>query len=153
MKKARVFSLFFALAILAPMAHAQHGANLTITPYGFGASTNVYRAPCTGAITGTPLDGGTVGTPSATGGGCSAVGTFTLIGNIPAGSNTFSDNGNAAGANVVYQFTSLCPAAGCTDTNMSTGESSPSLQIATALPTTFVPPAPAVTAASVTGFR
>lgn len=153
--KMRMFMLFFAVLAVAGVGHAQtgHGAQLTITPYGFGASTNVYAAPCNVSVIGTPVQGGVVGTPSSTGGGCSSVGQMNLIGNIPAGNNSYSDTTQVAGANVVYQFVSVCPSAGCT--NMTAGNSPPSVQIAVTLPKVSTPPvAPIVPGvAAVTGFN
>lgn len=155
--KVRFQMLLIAVAVMfcGSVAHAQtgHGAQVTVTPYGFGASTNVYAAPCNVAVIGTPVQGGVVGTPSSTGGGCSSVGQMNLIGNIPAGNNSYSDTTQVAGANVVYQFVSVCPSAGCT--NMTAGNSPPSVQIAVTLPKVSTPPvAPIVPGvAAVTGFN
>ena len=138
------------ILLIAPAAFAQgHGGSLSFTPYGNGSSVNVYRAPCTGSVTGAAQpNGGTIGTPSATGGGCSSVGTFALLANVPT-ANTYTDNSGSVSTGYVYQLTTLCPATGCTDAQKSSGESTPSLQVAAETPPPPKPGSP--TGFSVTG--
>src|SRR5512147_525088 len=94
----------------------QHSATLT-----WGASTttgvsyHVYRATCTGTITG---------------GVCSQAGTYSIIGTVNV--LTYADTLVSGGEKLDYYVTAFCPTAGCSDG--SSGESNPSNHWAGTIP-------------------
>lgn len=96
------------LALAPSLVSAQHSITLSWTASTAPNVTyNVYRAPCTGTITGNV---------------CSAAGTFAKLGNVAT--TTYPDATVTAGGSYDYYVTALCPPTGCSP-SMS-GESTPS---------------------------
>src|ERR1700693_2218403 len=110
--------MLLLLAVAIPMVAQAHENDLAC-----GASTTagvsgykVYRAVCTGTISGTT---------------CSADGAFTAIATLGT-TCTYADTTVVAGNKFDYYFTAVCPAAGC-GAGIS-GESLPSVHVAATTP-------------------
>ena len=113
--------MILALAMFTLPAAAQQATQHKAT-LSWGASTtvgvtyNVYRAPCTGAVTGSS---------------CTA-GTYTLVSN--AGSTlTFTDLTVTAGASYTWEITALCASGGSCPSGV-VGESGPNAPWAATIP-------------------
>lgn len=132
--KLLAFALLTALMlIVAPHASAQatgHGGTMHWTAStDAGTSVKVYRAPCTGTVTGTTsANGGILGACSVT----PAASSFTVIATVASGTTNFTDTSLGFGVPVVYNLTAVCPTAGCTDG--AVGESAHTTNLAAMTP-------------------
>jgi hypothetical protein len=128
--------LTIAALAIAPGARAQGvppsvTLNWTASTTAGVAGYNVFRAPCTGTVSGTAVANGGVNN-----GACSAVGTFsaTALNAAPVAAVSYIDTTVSNGVSYVYEVEAVCPAAGCS--TGITGSSAPSSPVAVTLPTT-----------------
>lgn len=125
MKALFITAVAVTLLFIASPAHAQHSASFSwqASPTPGIAGYNVYRAPCTGTVSGNTC------TPAP------AAASYVKLNSAPITGTTYTDSTIQPGQKYDWYATAVCPTttAGCG--NGITGESNPSNRAAGTVPT------------------